>query len=397
MTCATSHLGLYAAVGSELTHYAVSVAAGTLTRRGAVTLPANVQYGWPHASGQRLYVGCSDSPTGRGSFVGGNHSLTALAIDPASGALSQLDDPVALPSRPIHLTTDIPSEHILIALTNPSRVQVYRTNPDGSLGDKVRQADEIDVGGYAHQVRVRPDNRTVIVTDRGLTASGDSPPVASGCLRIFDYRGGKLARRIVVTPSGDYGFGPRHLDFHPSQPWVYVVLEAQNRLAMFAFDGTALRPICERDTLVGSGESRTRQAASTVHVHPKGGTVYVANRASSTTSIRSDGVTVGGENTIAVFAIDSLNGEPVRIQSIDAGGIHCRTFHIDPSGRLLVAAHAVGLTASDATGGQRPGSGCLALFRIGDDGTLSFLRKYDVEVGARQLFWMGMVGRAAAC
>ena len=64
---------------------------------------------------------------------------------------------------------------------------------------------------------------------------------------------------------------------------------------------------------------------------------------------------------------------------------------------LLVAAHALGLTAPDATGGQPPGSGCLALFRIGDNGTLSFLRKYDVEVGARQLFWMGMVGCAAAC
>ena len=94
MTCATSHLALYAAVGSELTHYADNVAAGTLTRRGAVTLPANVQYGWPHASGQRLYVGCSDSPTGRGSFLGGNHSLTALAIDTASGALPKVDDSV---------------------------------------------------------------------------------------------------------------------------------------------------------------------------------------------------------------------------------------------------------------------------------------------------------------
>jgi hypothetical protein len=32
----------------------------------------------------------------------------------------------------------------------------------------------------------------------------------------------------------------------------------------------------------------------------------------------------------------------VRVQSIDAAGIHCPTFNIDPSGRLLVAAHAVG-------------------------------------------------------
>jgi hypothetical protein len=34
---------------------------------------------------------------------------------------------------------------------------------------------------------------------------------------------------------------------------------------------------------------------------------------------------------------------------------------------------------------------CLSLFRIGDDGRLDFLRKYDVDVGDRQMFWMGMV------
>jgi len=33
----------------------------------------------------------------------------------------------------------------------------------------------------------------------------------------------------------------------------------------------------------------------------------------------------------------------------------------------------------------------LAVFRIGDDGKLGFVRKYDVDVGDRTLFWMGMV------
>jgi len=169
------------------------------------------------------------------------------------------------------------------------------------------------------------------------------------------------------------------------------VLEPQNRIAQFAFDRTTPHLVCERSTLTGPGEGGMRQAASTVHVHPNGQTVYVANRASSTTSMRSEGVAVGGENTIAVFAVDPRRGEPVRVQSIDAAGIHCRTFHIDPSGRLLVAAHAVGAPASDGAGGLRHGPGCLSLFRIADNGTLSFLRKYDVEVGARQLFWMGMI------
>jgi hypothetical protein len=106
MTQAMSRVALYAAVGPELMHYEVDVAAGTLTRRGDVQLPANVQYPWPHVSGHLLYAGCSNAAAGRG-IVGSDHSLIALAIDPASGALSPCGDPVALPTRPIHLTTDI--------------------------------------------------------------------------------------------------------------------------------------------------------------------------------------------------------------------------------------------------------------------------------------------------
>ena len=34
---------------------------------------------------------------------------------------------------------------------------------------------------------------------------------------------------------------------------------------------------------------------------------------------------------------------------------------------------------------------CLSLFRIGDDGLLSFVRKLDVEVGDKNMFWMGII------
>jgi 6-phosphogluconolactonase len=33
----------------------------------------------------------------------------------------------------------------------------------------------------------------------------------------------------------------------------------------------------------------------------------------------------------------------------------------------------------------------LSVFRIGDDGKLTFARKYDVDVGDKLMFWMGMV------
>ena len=386
-------VALYAAVGPELTHYEVDVAGAALTRRATIELPANVQYAWPHAARPILYVASSDSASGVGGFVGSNHHVSALAIDRATGALSPLGQPIPLPSRPIHMTTDIPSQHILVAFPNPSGLKVYRVNADGTPGAEVTQRDDIHPGIYAHQVRVRPDNRSVILVARGHDPTPDRDEEPGGLL-VFDYANGQLSNEAIVAPAGGYGFGPRHIDFHPTHPWVYVALERQNRLDTFAFHDRMLlaAPIARHTTLADPDNVGGRQVASTVHVHPNGRAVYVANRGSSTTSIRSAGLPATGDNTLAVFSLDPANGEPVPRQHIGAGGIHCRTFHIDPSGRLLAAAHIMGLPVTAPGGETRPGPAALALFRIADDGTLALARQYEIEVGQRQMFWMGMVG-----
>lgn len=388
-----SRIALYAAVGPDLRHYEVDVESAALTRRSTVSLPANVQYAWPHASGRFLYVASSDSASGVGGFVGNTHHVSAFAIDPTSGALAAHGSPIALPTRPIHMTTDIASAYILVAFNNPSGLRVYRINGDGTPGEEVRQQEDVRPGIFAHQVRVRPDSRKVILVARGHDAAADRPEEPGGLL-VFDYANGQLTNEAIVAPGGGFGFGPRHLDFHPTHPWVYVALERQNRLDTFAFhNGTLLAtPISRQTTLADPAHIRARQAASTVHVHPNGRSVYVANRASTTTSIRGQGLPAGGDNTIAVFAIDPAKGEPEPLQHADTHGVHCRTFHIDPSGRLLVAAHIMAGEVQDASGQSRFLPACLALFRIADDGRLQFVRKYDVDVGERQMFWMGMVG-----
>jgi 6-phosphogluconolactonase len=397
----TNRVALYASVGPELTHYEVDVEGGALARRATITLPANVHYAWPHASGRILYVASSDSASGIGGVVGTKHHVTALRVDPASGALSPHGEPIPLPTRPIHMTLDIPSEHILVAFSNPSGLQVYRINSDMTPGAQVAQSEPIDPGIYGHQVRVTLDNRKVILVTRGHDAAGGKPE-EPGALKVFDFRDGLLTNEVSVAPNGGYGFGPRHLDFHPTKPWVYVSLERQNRLDMFALDrlpspasgggrgGGALsaEPLFRKGTLAEPGTSRGRQAVGTVKLHPNGRFAYVANRASSADQA---GVFVGGENNLAVFAIDPATGEPSLIQHADTRGIHCRNFHIDPSGRLLVASHITGLPVKDGAA-TRFVPACLSVFRIGGDGRLDFIRKYDVEVGDRQMFWMGMVG-----
>jgi 6-phosphogluconolactonase len=382
---------LCASVGPQLTHYDIDVENATLTRRATVTLPANVHYAWPHASRQYLYVASSDSASGIGGVVGDQHHVSAFRIDAATGALSPHGAPIPLPSRPIHMTSDVPSNNLLVAFSNPSGVKVYRVNPDATPGAEVAQQEPIDPGIYGHQVRVSPDNRIAILVTRGHDAAAGKPE-EPGALKIFQYRDGLLTGEASVAPGGGYGFGPRHLDFHQTRPWVYVSLERQNRLDMFAIDGGRMspEPLFRKGTLAEPGNIRGRQAAGTIHVHPNGRYVYVANRASSTVGEGAARVFAGGENTLAVFEIDPATGEPNPIQHIDTHGIHCRTFHIDPSGRLLVAAHIMGLPVENG-GEVRTVPACLSLFRIDNDGKLDFVRKYDVDVGDQQMFWMGMV------
>jgi 6-phosphogluconolactonase (cycloisomerase 2 family) len=387
---ASGRVALYASVGPELTQYDVDVEAAALVRRGAVNLPANVHYAWPHASGRYLYVASSDSAPGTGS-VGDKHHVTAFRIDPATGGLSPHGEPIPLPTRPIHMTTDIPSDHLLVAFSNPSALRVYRVNPDATPDAEVRQPELIDAGIYGHQVRVSPDNRLVILVTRGHDAAAGKPE-EPGALKIFQYKDGLLTDEVSVAPNGGYGFGPRHLDFHPTKPWVYVSLERQNKLDMFEIANGKLSaaPVFRKETLAEPGNIRGRQVAGTVHVHPNGRFVYAANRASSTVQVDGKSVFAGGENTFAVYEIDMTTGEPVPIQHVDTHGIHCRTFHIDPSGRMLVAAHIMALPVREGAA-IRTVPASLAVFRIDNGGKLDFVRKYDVDVGSRTMFWMGMV------
>src|SRR6185312_9256970 len=194
-----SGVTLYASVGADLTQYDVDVDAATLTRRGTVSLPANVQYAWPHMSRRFLYVASSDAvPGGRGS-AGSAHHVTGFRIDPGSGALTPHGSPISLPARPVHMATDVTSEHVLVAFNNPSAIRVYRINRDGTPGSEVPQPNPIDAGIFGHQVRATPDNRQVILVTRGHDATQDKPE-EPGALKIFDFRDGVLSNEVSVAP-----------------------------------------------------------------------------------------------------------------------------------------------------------------------------------------------------
>jgi 6-phosphogluconolactonase len=386
----------YASIGPELAVFDIDVEAATLTKRGTVMLPANVQYVWPHRSRRQLYAVSSNGGPG---LAGDKHSADALAIDPESGALRPHGAAAALPSRPIHCSVDRSGAYLLIAYNDPSHITVHRLNADGSIGEQVAQPERLDTGIYAHQVLAAPSNRTVLLVTRGNDAQPDKPE-DPGAIKTFAFGDGVLRNLASIAPGNGLGFGPRHLDFHPNKPWVFVSIERQNQLYVYGLaekTGLSREPMFVTNTLSSSsvpagagGKAGMHQGAGPIHVHPNGRFVYQTNRASSTVDFQGQKVFAGGENSVAVFAIDQQTGEPTLIQTIDGRGIQLRTFGIDPSGRLLVAASIMPLPVRDGASITTLTAG-LMVFRIGDDGRLTFVRKYDVDTGDRQQFWSGMV------
>jgi 6-phosphogluconolactonase len=189
------------------------------------------------------------------------------------------------------------------------------------------------------------------------------------------------------------GFGPRHLDFHPTQPWVYVSVESQNKLHVYRLDpatGLSREPKFIKETL-SDPSSKAWQSAGPIHVHPGGRFVYLTNRAFSLTDFEGKKVFAGGENSVAVFSIDQTTGEPTLIQNADARANYLRTFGIDPGGRILIAASVWPMPMREgAEITTQPAAICM--FRIGSDGKLEFARKYDIDATAqKQQFWAGMV------
>jgi 6-phosphogluconolactonase len=387
----TERVVFYAGVGSELTLYDVDIDGAALVKRGSTTLPANVQYAWQHASKRYLYVVSSNRGPDRGPRAEEpaevRHYISAYRVDPNSGALQEHGALVALRHRPLHVTTDVPSEHALVAYNNPSTLTVHRINPDGSIGSEVEQPASLDAGIFAHQIRVAPANTIAILVTRGYDAAGGKPE-QPGALKVFDYRNGLLSNEVSIAPGGGYGFGPRHLDFHPTQPWVYVSLERQHKICLFTLDRDTLssEPLFSEDTLAEPNNVRPGQMASTVHVHPNGRFVYGAERVHADT----ESVFGGGENSIIVYAIDERTGKPTFVQRVDTRGIHPRTFAIHPSGRLLIAANKSPVLVQDGSK-TRIVPASLDVFRMGADGKLTYARKYDIDVSNASMFWTGLV------
>src|SRR5262249_39259813 len=155
---------------------------------------------------------------------------------------------------------------------------------------------------------------------------------------------GKLLPNNPAFARSRHGAGPRHLAFHPANPWAYACDELDSPVTAYAWDSARgeLNPLQVITTLpedyVGGNTTAEIQFA------PSGHYLYVSNR---------------GHNSIVIFSVDQASGKLSAIGWETTRGRAPRFFCLDPTGRLLYAANLdsdtiVVFTVDSATGKLMP-------------------------------------------
>ena len=300
-------------------------ATGEITYLGVATGVTNPSFLALHPSGRFLYSVSEMNERIEGRPAG---AIAAFSIDPTSGELTALNMQPSGGSGPCHVIVDATGQYVLAANYASGGVVVIPIQADGSLGPST---DYVQHEGssinpqrqqepHAHSINLDGSNKYALVPDLGIDKV---------VIYEFDVASGTLkpnsAQPWARTKSGA---GPRHLDFHPNQRFVYVGNELDSTVIVFEFDASkgTLKEIQTLSTLPdGYDESGAEKSwVADVHVHPNGKTVYVSNR---------------GHDSIAIFDIDQDSGELTSTGYTSTQGKYPRNFAVDPEGNFLVAAN----------------------------------------------------------
>ena len=158
---------------------------------------------------------------------------------------------------------------------------------------------------HAHCAVETPDGRFLCVVDLG-----------SDAIWLFDALTMELHGRVETTP----GAGPRHLAFHPSGKFAYLVYELGNIVTSFRYEYGGFSPTGTQSLLPSDFSSQSQAAA--LKLSDDGRRLFATNR---------------GHDSVAAFDVDSGTGKlsPAAISPL--GGSWPRDFTILPGERIALA------------------------------------------------------------
>ena len=249
-------------------------------------------------------------------------ALSAFAIDQKTGELKLLNQKPTLGGAPCYVVVDRTGRFVLVANYVGGNVAVLPVRRDGSLGEATdmkqgagSSINERQEGPHAHCLVLDHSNRFAYGCDFGTDKI---------MIFRFDSRRGKLTPNRTPWVQVKPGAGPRHLTFHPSGKYAYVINELDATLTAFAHDRSNgnLNEVQTAPTL--PPDFTAANTSADIHISPDGQFLYCSNR---------------GHDSIAAFKVDRRNGTLTFIAHESTGGKTPRNFAIDSTGTFLLVAN----------------------------------------------------------
>jgi len=267
-----------------------------------------------HPNGQRLYSLC-ELPSRQGSGV------AAFEISADKTSLKLLNTQPIGDGGAAHLTVDRSGRVLFTAQYGGGSVAAFPIAADGTISPRTALVEHEGAGPnqarqrepHPHWVGTDPANRFLFVPDLGIDQV---------VIYRMDLEHARIERHgSVRTPAGA---GPRHMKFHPTGKYAFVLNELQLSITLFRYDpeAGALSVLQTISTLPDSLREMPN-SASEIRIHPGGQFVYAANR---------------GHDSIAAFRFDPATEKLAFLEHESIRGSWPRNFNLDPTGRWLLAA-----------------------------------------------------------
>jgi 6-phosphogluconolactonase len=274
-------------------------------------------------SPDRKYLYSIQAP---GAFGGPNEEqVAAFEIVSPAGQLKPLNKQSSRGTASCYLDVDATGRTLLVANYSSGSVAALPIRADGSLGEAAtfvqHQGKSVDParqeGPHAHCFVISPDNRFAFAADLGLD-------------QVLGYR---LDAETAKLSPGRQPFvrtlpaaGPRHLTFHPRQPWMYVINEMHNSVTLFDYDA-ADGLLIERQTISTLPEDFTGTShCADLKITPDGRYLYGTNR---------------GHDSIACYRLGD-DGQLTLLGIVPSLGQGPQNLAITADGRLLLCANMPG-------------------------------------------------------
>ena len=249
-------------------------------------------------------------------------SISAFSFDKTAGKLTYINRQSSAGDHPCYVSVDKTGKWVAAGNYTSGSLSLLPVQADGSLGEattiikhagqgfnKARQASP-----HVHGTFFSPDNRFLLVPDLGIDKV---------MMYAFDEITGKLTPAKQPFAESLPGAGPRHLSFHPTNKYAYLMQELSGTVTVFKYKKGKLM---KKQVISSMPAGDTSFAGSAdIHVSPDGKFLYASNRAES--------------NTIAIFSINKKNGKLTPAGHQSTLGKTPRNFNFDPTGNFLLVAN----------------------------------------------------------